>query len=79
MKAQGNYLLTTLVKEQKDEKFIADTNPRYVKCKIESVSDMISDVKEGDIYFYDKSRAYDLKVEGKVYQVIKLDDLVVKM
>lgn len=79
MKAQGNYLLTTLVKEKKDEKFIAETNPRYVMCKIEAVSDIIPDVKEGDVYFYDKSRAYDLTIDGKVYQVIKVEDLVVKM
>jgi len=52
-------------------------NIRYKEAIVISVSDDIKSIKEGDVIYYDKAAGHGIEFEENIYQVIKLQDIVI--
>lgn len=52
---------------------------RYQKGVIETVGGDVIGLSAGDVIYYDKARAYDVSIEGRVVTVIGFADVVVKI
>ena len=49
---------------------------RYVKATIQSVGDLCAGIKAEDVIFYDRHAGHRIEVDGKAFQVIKMQDVV---
>ena len=55
-----------------------DSDNRYLKGKIISKGDAISDVlKEGDVIYYDRHAGHGITYKDTLYQVITIKDVVI--
>jgi co-chaperonin GroES (HSP10) len=83
MKAVSYYLVIAKIKEKPKETsgFILSESQsediRYLKGEVISVGEAISNVKEGDIVWYDKHAGHGIEFDGKYYYVIKYSDVVI--
>jgi co-chaperonin GroES (HSP10) len=84
MKAIGNNIIitpyNTNIEETKGGLLLTSKQRediRYNKALVESVSDDIKGLNEGDIIYYDKHAGHGIEFEKKKFSVIKLQDVVV--
>jgi co-chaperonin GroES (HSP10) len=83
MKALGKYIVIKKIVEEKTSKSglvltasdLADL--RYSKGKVQLVGTEIKYINEGDIVYYDKVAAFDIRLDGVMHSVIKENDVVV--
>jgi co-chaperonin GroES (HSP10) len=83
MKALGKYIVIKKIVEEKTSKSglvltasdLADL--RYSKGKVKLVGTEIKYINEGDIVYYDKVAAFDIRLDGVMQSVIKENDVVV--
>tara|TARA_R110000803_G_scaffold210203_1_gene281412 strand:+ start:2728 stop:2988 length:261 start_codon:yes stop_codon:yes gene_type:complete len=66
-KTKGGLLLA---ESQKDD-------IRYIKASIVSVGEEIQELKKGDEIFFDRHAGHRIEINGDVYNVIKIQDVVV--
>jgi len=82
MKAINHYVVVEKIKEE--QKKIGglvftdktDTDNRYIKAKIVSVSDLLEGLSEGQTVYYDKHAGHGIDIDDKHYFVIKVGDIV---
>ncbi len=84
MKAIGNNIIitpyNTNIEETKGGLLLTSKQRediRYNKALVESVSDDIKGLNEGDVIYYDKHAGHGIEFEKKKFSVIKLQDVVV--
>ena len=53
-----------------------DSDNRYIKAKVISVGNLVEGVKNDTIVYYDKNAAHGIQFNEKLYQVIKIQDVV---
>jgi co-chaperonin GroES (HSP10) len=83
MKALGKYIVIKKIVEEKTSKSglvltasdLADL--RYSKGKVQLVGTEIKYINEGDIVYYDKVAAFDIRLDGVMQSIIKENDVVV--
>ena len=66
-KTKGGLLLTEKTRE----------DLRYNKAKVISIGNEVVGIKNNDNIFYDKHAGHDLEYDKEIYQVIKLQDVVI--
>jgi len=82
MKAINHYVVVDKIKEE--QKKIGglvftdktDTDNRYIKAKVVSVSDLLEGISEDQIVYYDKHAGHGIDIDDKHYFVIKVGDIV---
>lgn len=83
MKAVNHYIIVDKIKEEpkKVNGLIMteslNTDIRYLKGKIISVGNNTEALKEGDNIYYDKHAGHGIEWDGKMYYVIKQQDVVI--
>ena len=83
MKAVNSYIIVEKIKEKPTtvagleltEKL--DTDNRYLKAKILSIGNLVEGVSENDIVHYDKHAGHGIQWNGKLYYVIRIQDIVI--
>ena len=83
MKAVNNYIIVEKIKEKPTtvagleltEKL--NTDNRYLKAKILSIGNLVEGVKENDVVHYDKHAGHGIQWKGKLYYVIRIQDIVI--
>ena len=83
MKAVNNYIIVEKIKEKPTtvagleitEKL--DTDNRYLKAKILSIGNLVEGVSENDVIHYDKHAGHGIQWNGKLYYVIRIQDIVI--
>ena len=66
-KTKGGLLLTEKTRE----------DLRYNKAKVISIGNEVVGIKNNDNIFYDKHAGHDVEYNKEIYQVIKLQDVVI--
>lgn len=66
-KTKGGLLLTEKTRE----------DLRYNKAKVISIGNEVVGIKNNDNIFYDKHAGHDVEYDKEIYQVIKLQDVVI--
>ena len=82
MQAVNYYIVVDKIK--KEPKKIAgleiteklDSDNRYIKAKIISIGNLVEGVSDGDIVHYDKHAGHGIQWQDKLYQVIRVQDIV---
>ena len=82
MKAINYYLIVEKVKEgprmvgglELTDKI--DDSVRYLKAKVISAGNLVEGVNDGDIIYYDRHAGHGVQVENTLYQVIRIQDVV---
>jgi chaperonin GroES len=83
MKAVNHYIIVDKIKEEpkKVNGLIMteslNTDIRYLRGKIISVGNNTEALKEGDKIYYDKHAGHGIEWDGKMYYVIKQQDVVI--
>ena len=83
MKAVNHYIIVDKIKEEpkKVNGLIMteslNTDIRYLRGKIISVVNNTEALKEGDKIYYDKHAGHGIEWDGKMYYVIKQQDVVI--
>jgi co-chaperonin GroES (HSP10) len=83
MKAVNHYIIVDKIKEEpkKVNGLIMteslNTDIRYLRGKIISVGNNTEALKEGDSIYYDKHAGHGIEWDGKMYYVIKQQDVVI--
>ena len=54
-----------------------DEDNRYLKATVISSGDKIDFIKKGDIIYYDKHAGHGISLNDKLYQVIRIKDVVI--
>jgi co-chaperonin GroES (HSP10) len=82
MKAINYYLIVEKVKEgprmvgglELTDKI--DDSVRYLKAKVISAGNLVEGVNDGDIIYYDRHAGHGVQVKNTLYQVIRIQDVV---
>jgi len=82
MKAINYYLIVEKVKEgprivgglELTDKI--DDSVRYLKAKVISAGNLVEGVNDGDIIYYDRHAGHGVQVDDTLYQVIRIQDVV---
>ena len=82
MKAVNYYIVVEKIKEQ--QKAIKgliltedlDTENRFVRGKIITAGNLVVGLNVEDVVYYDKAVGHGITWDGKLYHVIKLNDVV---
>ena len=83
MQAVNHYIIIEKIKEEPKNVggFIMTennaTDVRYLKGKVISVGNNTEVLKEGDVIYYDKHAGHGIDWSGKLYYVIKQQDVVI--
>tara|TARA_R100001463_G_scaffold89420_2_gene144199 strand:+ start:146 stop:403 length:258 start_codon:yes stop_codon:yes gene_type:complete len=83
MKAIGNYLVVDKIKTKVSKvaglELTESQNKdvRYQRATVITCGDEVKGVSEGDIVMYDKHAGHGIEFEEKLYQVIRLSDIVI--
>lgn len=83
MQAINRYIIIDRIKEEPkktnglllNEKHQDDV--RYRKAKIMSAGNLVEGLKSDDLIYYDKHAGYGIEFDGKLYFVIKEQDVIV--
>ena len=82
MKAINYYVVVDKIKEAPKKvgglELTEDQNKdvRYLKGKVISAGNLVENLNEGDIVYYDKMGGHGIEWKGKLYYVLKLSDIV---
>mgnify|MGYP001031194964 FL=1 len=82
MKAINYYLIVEKVKE--GPRMVGgleltdrvDDSVRYLKAKVISAGNLVEGVKDDDIVYYDRHAGHGVQVGETLYQVIRIQDIV---
>ena len=82
MKAINYYLIVEKVKEgprivgglELTDKI--DDSVRYLKAKVISAGNLVEGVNDDDIIYYDRHAGHGVQVDDTLYQVIRIQDVV---
>ena len=82
MQAVNYYIVVEKIKEE--PKKVAgliltdkvDSDNRYIKAKVISDGNLVEGIKNGGIVYYDKHAGHGIHWDEKLYQVIKIQDVV---
>lgn len=82
MKAINYYLIVEKVKE--GPRMVGgleladrvDDSVRYLKAKVISTGNLVEGVKDGDTIYYDRHAGHGVQVSDTLYQVIRIQDIV---
>ena len=83
MKAIGNYLVVDKIKTKVSKVAglelteLQNKYGRYQRATVITCGDEVKGVSEGDIVMYDKHAGHGVEFEEKLYQVIRLSDIVI--
>ena len=83
MKAVNHYIIVDKIKEEPKKvnglimNESLNTDIRYLRGKIISVGNNTEALKEGDKIYYDKHAGHGIEWDGKMYYVIKQQDVVI--
>ena len=83
MKAVNHYIIVDKIKEEPKKvnglimNESLNTDIRYLRGKIISVGNNTEALKEGDSIYYDKHAGHGIEWDGKMYYVIKQQDVVI--
>jgi co-chaperonin GroES (HSP10) len=83
MKAIGIYLIVDKLKVETTK--IAgleltesqNKDVRYLRGKVISSGSQVEGINEGDVVWYDKHAGHGIDIDNKLYQVIKIHDIVI--
>ena len=53
-----------------------DDSVRYLKAKVISAGNLVEGVNDGNIIYYDRHAGHGVQVEDTLYQVIRIQDVV---
>ena len=53
------------------------TDIRYIEANVISIGEEVVGVKEKDIIYYDRHASHQIEIDNNIYQVIKVQDVVV--
>mgnify|MGYP003137400045 CR=1 FL=1 len=53
------------------------TDIRYIEANVISIGEEVVGVKEKDIIYYDRHAGHQIEIDNNIYQVIKVQDVVV--
>ena len=82
MQAVNYYIVVEKIKEE--PKKVAgliltdkvDSDNRYIKAKVISKGNLVEGIDDNSIIYYDKHAGYGIHWKEKLYQVIKIQDVV---
>lgn len=82
MKAINYYLIVEKIKE--GPRMVGgleltdrvDDSVRYLKAKVISAGNLVEGVSDGDTIYYDRHAGHGVQVEDTLYQVIRIQDVV---
>jgi len=83
MNAVNNYIVIEKIKEEpvKQSGLILsesqNTDVRYLKGKVISVGNLVQGVTNDDIIYYDRHAGHGVEYIGRLYHVIKQQDVVI--
>ena len=84
MKAIGNYLIVKKEREQASKTKgglilteLQKEDIRYKIGKVISVGTLVQGIAVEDKIYFDKAAGHNIEIDGEIYQVIKLQDVVV--
>lgn len=83
MNAVNNYIVIEKIKEEpvKQNGLILtesqNTDVRYLKGKVISIGNLVQGVTNDDIIYYDRHAGHGVEYAGKLYHVIKQQDVVI--
>lgn len=84
MKAIGNYLIVKKEREQASKTkggLILTENQkediRYKTAEVVSVGEDVSGIEPGSRVYFDKAAGHNIEIQKEIFQVIKLQDIVV--
>ena len=84
MQAIGNYLIVKKEKEQASKTKgglilteLQKEDIRYKIGEVKSVGTLVQGVVAKDKIYFDKAAGHNIEIDGEIYQVIKLHDVVV--
>lgn len=83
MKAIGIYLVVDKLKVETTK--IAgleltesqNKDVRYLRGKVISAGSQVEGINKGDVVWYDKHAGHGIDIDNKLYQVIKIHDIVI--
>ena len=82
MRAVNYYIIVQKIKEQQKsiEGLVLtedlNTENKYARGKIITLGNLVEGLAENDIVYFDKGVGYGMTYSGKLYHVIKLNDVV---
>jgi co-chaperonin GroES (HSP10) len=83
MQAVNHFIIIEKIKEEPQKvngllitESVSD-DVRYLKGKVISVGNKTEVLKEGDIIYYDKHAGHGIEWQGKLFYVIKQQDVVI--
>ena len=82
MKAVNHFIVVENIKNP--EKKVAglfvteelDTEIRYTKAKIITIGNLVEELKDSDVIYYDKNAGHGITWKDKLYHVIRSGDVV---
>jgi len=82
MRAINQYVIVEIIKEEPKkvggliltEKL--DEDNRYIKATVISVGNLVEEIKEKDVVYYDKHAGHGVQHKDILYQVIRAGDVV---
>jgi len=81
MKAVNNYIIVEKIKQKPTTvaglELTENTDNRYLKAKIISIGNLVEGVKVDDTVHYDKHAGHGIQWKGKLYYVIRIQDIVI--
>jgi len=84
MKAVGRNLIIQKVEEnitKSEGGLLLSKNDRadirYIEANVISIGEEVVGVKEKDIIYYDRHAGHQIEIDNNIYQVIKVQDVVV--
>jgi len=83
MNAVNNYIIIEKIKEEPKKQNglllteSQNTDVRYLRGKVVSVGNLVQGVANDDVIYYDKHAGHGVEFNGKLYHVIKQQDVVI--
>jgi co-chaperonin GroES (HSP10) len=83
MNAVNNYIIIEKIKEEPKKQNglllteSQNTDVRYLRGKVISIGNLVQGVTNDDVIYYDKHAGHGVEFNGKLYHVIKQQDVVI--
>ena len=84
MKAIGKNIVITEIVEQIENEIgliitnSLDSNVRYKKAKVITCGDAVSEIKKGDVVYYDSMKAFQVRYNADKFLVIDESGIIIK-
>lgn len=83
MNAVNNYIIIEKIKEEPKKQNglllteSQNTDVRYLRGKVISIGNLVQGVTNDNVIYYDKHAGHGVEFNGKLYHVIKQQDVVI--